>query len=1023
MKRNKKRVKLEEALHYIDGVLASLDAYPSLEDALLERIQKESDKYLGKFFPTQLDFSKEVLEHLVGTDVLIDIVSEFLTVALPGVEVSLKGVLLANMQNLGTNCSIDPIIYEKAIKEGVIFDLRQIDLYDKLTVSPLDRKIGQYFYFGTEGCQSSYDILQSAIGPDEVDFDGDLNGREIGYADKSVIDSVGHYFGARKRDFDCLLWYMKNKAVNREVWGKRNSKSESIFNDFSAEGNIEEWIEKKGKNGSSYYTIDGNKVTSYKKGEKEPNKGELVPVDETDYYIYKDGNKAYVYKFGKPSIKRLSRKKYYAYRKNLSSYDVFLYDSKGKKWINALNIRNEKYRYMEELPTDISGSSESPCFVDVDNCIYAITGKPTIKDDVIVKIPNEKCIDITNDIKNNTCLFVDEETVVTETTKTSLPGIENDGNKKWYKKPYDEPYSDKDETYKNCYYIKKSGGDGFDPDVDIVLIPPRWPEKTGNEERLCISLYDYSNKNGRYTKDFGVLTLEYSPRTGNVLQSDGNPMSQQTPYDNVLHVFFGNVKELPDSTRDAIGRRWADSSETNRLGVETYNKLKSLYELHNSIYKEYVEFCKKNKHILGKDEEKNFRNASLNYESLLSGKKYVGEDDIKVLTGKINEVNKVIEEYRDRIYPSGKFFDYNEFNGFVGKLTGKEGPLANEKLWGMCVRISEIMESDEKKVYLAARDFQYPDAVKNYYYKKTLFEFNADYINSIQLFDSKVLAAQIISSLVGGITISGTIGTTATWKTELIRDVVKDMVEKVIASEDISVSDCFFTFTNDAYNGMLRAAELRQAGLYSKHGEENGNNRVDTVGILENLNGIDSSADQAGKINIIKGAIEHASEEICKDIYLENNYIGVNTKFGMKMSFIESLMINLCTQVVMAMLSPKVYLLILINLEMFGLTTNFDIKSFIENFSNIIRSIVKSVVDKFMEYVSEKIRGILEELLQKLATKITFEQSEMYMRLLKQILMHLRMLSVKDGANPGWTQDIIGSADIISDSQEPVNEC
>ena len=30
----------------------------------------------------------------------------------------------------------------------------------------------------------------------------------------------------------------------------------------------------------------------------------------------------------------------------------------------------------------------------------------------------------------------------------------------------------------------------------------------------------------------------------NIIQSDGKPMHQQTPYDNVLHVFFGNVKEI-----------------------------------------------------------------------------------------------------------------------------------------------------------------------------------------------------------------------------------------------------------------------------------------------------------------------------------------------------------------------------------------------------------------------------------------------------------------------------------------------
>ena len=85
MKIDKKRVKLQETLTSIDMVLAALNAYPSLEDAILDRVQGEANKFLGQFFPTQLDFSKEILEHLVGTDALIDIVSKFLTYELPAV--------------------------------------------------------------------------------------------------------------------------------------------------------------------------------------------------------------------------------------------------------------------------------------------------------------------------------------------------------------------------------------------------------------------------------------------------------------------------------------------------------------------------------------------------------------------------------------------------------------------------------------------------------------------------------------------------------------------------------------------------------------------------------------------------------------------------------------------------------------------------------------------------------------------------------------------------------------------------
>ena len=74
MKRDKKRKTLQETLSSLDGVLAALDAYPNLEDALLEKAQGEANKYLGQFFPTQLDFGKEILEHFKDSDLPIKII-------------------------------------------------------------------------------------------------------------------------------------------------------------------------------------------------------------------------------------------------------------------------------------------------------------------------------------------------------------------------------------------------------------------------------------------------------------------------------------------------------------------------------------------------------------------------------------------------------------------------------------------------------------------------------------------------------------------------------------------------------------------------------------------------------------------------------------------------------------------------------------------------------------------------------------------------------------------------------------
>ena len=1089
MKKDKKRVKLQQTLTSIDMVLAALNSYPNLEDAILDRVQGEANKFLGQFFPTQLDFSKEILEHLVGTDVLIEIVSDFITFELPAVEIALKSALLVNMNNLGTNCTIDPFIYEKAIKEGIVFDLKQIDLIDKLTISPLDRKIGQYYYFGIEGCESAYDVLQSAIDPNSQPQDNKQSTtqqkEDTSYLNRVNTNSVGTYFGERKRDFDCLLWYMKNKAAYREVWGKRTSEREDIFN---GDSNIPGWIEKRGSEKTCYYEIkDDGKINFYfKSGSKitPPKEGSLIAMVEGETYVFLEGTTYYEYKFGLPPIKKLSRSRYYINRKSDDNCEIYFFND--GKW-NKNNIDGKtKYETFEDIPVT---AQKDDCYC-IDNSFYVITSDPTKKEKkakdkdgkeytyTYISADFKECIDITNDIKNNICIFVDydlgnnrqnikEGKDVKSTFLEFCPG--NTGQKQWYKEKSNEK-AEKNISSGNCYYAKKSKDD-FDINIDKILIPPHIIKVDDNGQKnanYCVNITDAMAKKNKYTKDFGIVTLEFSPRNGNVLQSDGKPMQQQTPYDNVLHVFFGNVKELHTTERDKLQDTWRKSSDVNKVGMQAYNKMMKIQKSHADLWKRKLKEWKKTGNPSGDKIEVEgsiftesyiFDKASKDYKVLTFGnamqimpsliRKSSVYNDINGIEDKLDQINALIDQYyndvvnkKDTTPKTGSpdtlpvkpefvnsEFDFIKFQEFetnlIKVLTEEiEGKKNIFSIYAYVQRASQIMDANENLLYLSAKDLEYPEAKKNYYLKRTLFEFNTDYVNSLQLFDPKVLAAQLITSLFGGVVMEPFMGATPSWKYELIRDTVKNMIEKIIAVEDFEVSDCFFTFTNDAYNGMLRAAELRQAGLYSRHGEENGNNNVNPIKLLDGLNGIDETADKSSQKSIIEGTLKTAAAEVSKDIYKENAYLAVNTNFGVEVSFINNLITNLCTQLTMAMLSPKVYLLILINLEMFGLTTNFTLRSFLENFNNLIRSLVKSIVDQVMQYLAEKIKEIIDPLVEKLKIKIGFEQAEMYMRLLKQIWMHLRMFANRGNVNMGWTQDTVTFADITnSDSQEPVNEC
>ena len=83
------------------------------------------------------EFIIDIFKSTSGYDELINIISKFIAFELPALEIAVKAVLLSNIRNL-LNCAINPIISEGLLTNGVVFDLRQIDVMNILYYCPLD---------------------------------------------------------------------------------------------------------------------------------------------------------------------------------------------------------------------------------------------------------------------------------------------------------------------------------------------------------------------------------------------------------------------------------------------------------------------------------------------------------------------------------------------------------------------------------------------------------------------------------------------------------------------------------------------------------------------------------------------------------------------------------------------------------------------------------------------------------------------------------------------------------------------
>ena len=510
--------------------------------------------------------------------------------------------------------------------------------------------------------------------------------------------------------------------------------------------------------------------------------------------------------------------------------------------------------------------------------------------------------------------------------------------------------------YFGCEEMTKPDDTRFSKDFNAVL----WYMKNRAIKREVWKNERVNEENGerpalgkKDEKIDGIITLEYNERAMGIKDALGNGMSIQTPFNNSIHVFIGNT--------DYVDK---DNQYKEPLDVKTNEIAQAQEELEN---------------LQSDLTEKQNEMADLSASLLLQTITY--------------------DEYMQQYLALNA-----EINNIQNNINAK-----NEKITDLNTQYYNIL--DEYHEFLG-KPRSYKPIEENYYYRKTLIEFNYDYITSLKLFDSKVVAAQLLDQLTGLLNIHLNLS----YARQLIKNETLKMVQDIVESDDLVVSDCFFTFSNADYDAMLQKAEMNRSGLFSVNGEENSTVKIDPSTILDSLNGISQSATQQEMQSIIEGSLTEISGTISDTSYEETGKVN----FGVRMNFIENLMNHLACVITLSVLSPKVYLLILINLKTLGRETNFNLQDFMAMFKQLIASIIRSVRDQLIQYLVNELMKLLSDLASAVAAKIAVEQAEYYARLIKRLIDCFR----KRNNTLDFNIDTVEHADIIQEEEQPKNaEC
>lgn len=460
----------------------------------------------------------------------------------------------------------------------------------------------------------------------------------------------------------------------------------------------------------------------------------------------------------------------------------------------------------------------------------------------------------------------------------------------------------------------------------------------------------------RNTKSDGIVTLEYSERAAGLKDATGGGMNFQSPLTNCLHVFIGNT----------------DIANENVTQLE--NEIKNL-----------------NSEIKGLQDE----NASLYSE--------IQKDESALLNIENDYINNTIDE---TTYISLRDTTNSVIKGKRDTFNANETEITN------LVNQRQQKSQEIRNIVNAGNYYSNYKVKNNYYYNRTLLEFNYDFITSLKLFDAKVLTAQLIDAMTQCLAID--LG--VSYERLLLKFETEQIVKAIIENDDVTVNDCFFTFDNESYNNLVNRAEMVRKGLFSLNGEQNGAVQVDALSLLNSLNTINDSAEPQNIQATIEGSITEISKTLTNTEYSQTGKVN----FGIQMNFIENLLNNLAYVLAMTVLSPKVYLLLAINIELLGPKSKFSFEDFLAMHKQLIASIIRAIVDQLLQYLINELMKLVSELAKEISVRLTIEQAQYYQHLIKRLIACFK----KNRHTLDFKIDDVDYADIINTEEEPTNnEC
>ena len=298
----------------------------------------------------------------------------------------------------------------------------------------------------------------------------------------------------------------------------------------------------------------------------------------------------------------------------------------------------------------------------------------------------------------------------------------------------------------------------------------------------------------------------------------------------------------------------------------------------------------------------------------------------------------------DPTSPSGKIL-YNDitpnlinstdFNTFLYQTVQNDGSIEN---WGARTIGKNVLSVNFTSVDISRVNPNNTLTIRanSSYDNKTLTDFNNDFIDSINLFNTENLITNVVDMVFG--TVSTVVNKTVTQLTSEAR--VNTVVTKILNSDNNDIiGDEYFSFSNAEKNAQELEAKQRKSGKKTFTTSDPISTSVSFDTLTNVNNNIKSTTDNLQKKNVVTDSLNTIGNEIAS---FSNNPID---HAPLKLNFIQEIINNIIRVIVNSILSPKVLLIFLLNYKIiYGPDATFtDPVDFLKKNRNLVRSITKKI--------------------------------------------------------------------------------